>query len=94
MYRTIPPIQETADELKRLLPDERHPQKRQRLHALYLLASKQATSRSDVAVLLGVYRETGAPWLDRYARGGLPALLTVEVPSGKPSQLPPPVLTA
>lgn len=92
MYRPIPPIQAAPDELKRLLHDERQPQKRQRLHALYLLASKQATSRSEVAALLGVYRETVGHWLDRYTQGGLPALLEVYVPQGKRSQLPPPVL--
>lgn len=93
MYRAIPAITETADTLKQLLKAERHPQKRQRLHALYLLASGQAKTRTEVAVLLGVYRETVGHWLDRYAAGGLTALLDISVPAGKAACLPVDVLT-
>ncbi len=83
MNRTLPPIHESADELKQLLARERHPAKHQRLHALYLLASGQARFRSDVARLLGLDRNTVGRWLDQYAHGGLPALLTIYVPAGK-----------
>ena len=90
MYRPIPTTQEAPNELKRFLHDERQPQKRQRLHALYLLARKQATSRREVAALLGGYRATVGHWLDRSTEGGFPALLEVYVPQGKRPQLPPP----
>lgn len=83
MNRTIPIIHESADELKQLLVQERHPVKHQRLHALYLLASGQARFRSDVAHLLGLDRNTVGRWLDHYEHGGLPALLHVYVPAGK-----------
>ncbi len=42
MNTAIPPIHESAEELKELLTRERRREKQQRLHALYLLASGQA----------------------------------------------------
>jgi transposase len=94
MYRALPTISETAEDLKARLTAERHRQKRQRLHALYLLASGQARSRKHVAQLLGVHRETVGAWLNTYASGGLTALLDVYVAAGKPSSLPPNVYQA
>ncbi|MCW5850127.1 MAG: helix-turn-helix domain-containing protein [Anaerolineae bacterium] len=83
MYKPIPTIKETADELKRLQKQERHPLKQKRLHALYLLASGQATERQHVARLLGVSRNSVGHWLDSYAEGGLSALLTVKPLPGR-----------
>lgn len=59
---------------------ERHPLKQKRLHALYLLASGQATERQQVASLLGVSRNSVGHWLDAYADGGLKTMLTVKPP--------------
>jgi transposase len=89
MNKTVPIIHESADQLKQLLSGERHPVKHQRLHALYLLASGQARFRSDVARLLGLDRNTAGRWLERYAQGGLAALLELYVPSGKAPALQP-----
>ena len=89
MNKVIPVIHESADELKQRLARERHPTKHQRLHALYLLASGQARFRNDVAQLLGSDRNTVGRWLDQYAQGGLPALLALYVPPGKPTPLTP-----
>ncbi len=89
MNKVVPIIHESADELKQRLAQERHSTKRQRLHALYLLASGQARFRNEVAHLLGVDRNTVGRWLDQYAQGGLPALLTLYVPPGKPKPLTP-----
>lgn len=89
MRKPIPVIHETVDELKERLKQERHPVRQQRLHALFLLASGQARYRQEVAALLGLDRNTVGAWLDRYANGGLPALLTLYVPAGKRSPLTP-----
>jgi transposase len=89
MRHPLPPIAESAGELKDLLTQERHPAKRSRLHALYLLASEQARTRQEVAALLGVDRNTVGRWLTAYAQGGVPALLTVYVPAGKRKPLTP-----
>jgi transposase len=83
MNKVVPIIHESATELKQLLSRERHPVKHQRLHALYLLASGQARFRSDIASMLGCDRNTVGRWLDRYAHGGLDALLAIYVPAGK-----------
>ena len=83
MNNAVPPLHESAEELRHLLSRERHPDKQQRLHALYLLASGQARSRTTVASLLGVSRGTIGRWLTTYAHGGLQALLAIYVPSGR-----------
>ncbi len=89
MNKTLPIIHESADALKQRLQQERDPRKRQRLHALYLLASGHATNRSAVAPLLGVDRNTIGRWLTQYRDGGLVALLAVYVPTGKRPALAP-----
>src|SRR3954451_14014634 len=83
MNRTVPIIHETPDTLKQLFQHEHDHRKRQRLHALYLLASGQAANRSQVADLLGLDRNTVGRWLAIYRRAGLAALSTVYVPAGK-----------
>lgn len=89
MRKPLPTIHETADDLKALLTQERHPAKQARLHALYLLASGHAHFRQEVAALLGVDRNTVGRWLTDYAQGGLLTLLDVYVPAGKPKPLTP-----
>ncbi len=89
MNKTLPIIHESADDLKQCLQQARDPRKRQRLHALYLLASGHAKNRSAVAALLGVDRNTVGRWLTQYRDGGLAALLAVYVPAGKRPALAP-----
>ena len=89
MNKTLPIIHEAADDLKQRLQQARDHRIRQRLHALYLLASGQAKSRTAVATLLGVDRNTVGRWLDQYAQGGLPALLDIYIPAGKAAPLAP-----
>jgi transposase len=71
MRKKLPTITESADELQRRMKSETDLKKRQRLHALYLVASGQARYRKDVAPLLGVHRHSVAAWFDAYAEGGL-----------------------
>jgi transposase len=94
MRKPIPPVAETVDELKQRLHQERNIHKQQRLQMLYLLASRQAHERQQVAALLGVHRNTIARWLDIYAAGGLDALLELYVAKGKPLSLAPDVLAS
>lgn len=89
MNKAVPPIHESAQQLKLLLSHERQPDKQQRLHALYLLASGQARSRTTVASLLGVSRGTVGRWLTSYTHGGLSTLLDVYVPTGRAPALAP-----
>jgi transposase len=92
MSYALPTIAESADDLKRRLRDERHPRKRQRLHLLFLIASRQVRSRSQLAHVLGITRNTVASWLASYQHGGLDALLDLYVPAGKAPTLTPPQL--
>ena len=89
MYKPIPPIQESAEDLKARLKQEPHPLKRPRLHVLYLLKSGQAQQRQQVAALVGVHRNSVGDWLDVYAAEGLEAMLAVKPLPGKRPALTP-----
>ena len=87
MYKALPTIMESVEELQHRVRVEKGPQKHQRLQALYLLATGQATSRLDLAELLAVHRHTVRSWLAVYEEGGLGALLTIKRAPGKRSTL-------
>jgi transposase len=89
MSYALPTITESADDIKRRLRDERHPRKRQRLHLLFLIASRQARSRSELSRVLGVARNSVISWLTLYQSGGIDALLNLYVPAGKAPALSP-----
>jgi transposase len=94
MRTPIPWITEHADELKQRLQPDHDGHTTPRLQMLYLLASRQAQTRQQVARLLGVHRNTIGRWLARYAAGGLEALLQTYVPAGTPVSLAPVVLAS
>jgi transposase len=89
MNRAMPAITESADELKVLLKQETNVKRAQRLQMLYLVASKQARTRKEVASLLGVHRETVGDWLALYVEGGREALLELYVAPGKEPSVTP-----
>jgi transposase len=89
MKTPLPAIHETPTELKALLADEHDAQKHQRLQALYLLQTRQARTRRQVARLLGVHRDTVGRWLSSYASGGLAQMLTIAKAPGKAPLLSP-----
>ena len=94
MRKAIPVITEDAPSLKQRLRYGRDGRKKPRLQMLYWLASGQAQTRQEVALLLGVHRNTIGHWLAIYEASGLDALLGLYVPAGKPLSLPPDVLAA
>lgn len=71
MRKKLPAIHESAEELQQRMKHETDGKKRQRLHALYLVASGQAQHRHEVARLLGVHRHSVAAWFTAYAAGGV-----------------------
>jgi hypothetical protein len=79
MRKKLPPIHESAEELPQRLKSDYDIKKRQRLHALYLVASGQAQHRKDVAALLGVHRHSVAAWFDADAAGGVERALHYQV---------------
>lgn len=92
MNKPLPTITESAVTLQKRLRTEPEAKNRQRLQALYLLASGQATSRLALAQLLAVHRHTIRAWLTLYEAGGLQALLTIHKAAGKVSRVTAPVL--
>jgi transposase len=92
MRHPVPLIHEEAAALKQRLHHEYDGRKKPRLQMLYLLATRQAQDRQEVARLLGVHRNTISRWLALYAAGGLEALLAIYIPAGKRVSLAPAVL--
>jgi transposase len=80
MRKKMPPITESAAERVRRMQAEPDSKTRQRLHALYLVASGQARHRKAVAVTLRVHRHSVAAWFAAYAAGGLEQALRYDVP--------------
>lgn len=91
MNKPPPLITESVATLQNHLRAEPDAKKRQRLQALYLLASGQATTRLALAQLLAVHRHTIRAWMTLYETGGLAALLTIHKAPGKVSRLTAPM---
>jgi transposase len=80
MRKQMPTITASAAELVQRMQDEPDGKKRQRLHALYLVASGQARHRKAVAAMLPVHRQSVAAWLAASAVGGLEHALRYDGP--------------
>jgi transposase len=80
MRKKMPTVTESAAELVRRLKSEPDIKKRQRLHALYLVASGQARHRKEVAAALGVHRHSVTAWFAAYAASGVDRALQYDVP--------------
>jgi transposase len=94
MRNPVPAIREDEATLRQRLPQEHDGHKKPRLQMLYLLATRQAQDRQEVARLLGLHRNTISRWLARDAAGGLEGLLATYVPSGTPVSLAPAILAS
>jgi transposase len=80
MRQQMPTMTESAAELLRRMKSEPDLKKRQRLQALYWVASGQTRHRQDVAAALGVHRHRVAAWFTAYAQGGIEHALSDHVP--------------
>ncbi len=80
-FVAFPVVIEPVEELLEMRRAERDERRRERLHALWLIASGQTGSRMDLARRLGRNRETVSRWLADYAQGGLTAFSR---PAGRP----------
>jgi hypothetical protein len=63
MSTALPTVAESPEELQRRLKGEPDATRRQRLPALYLLASGQAPARLILAQLMAVHRHPVRAWL-------------------------------
>jgi transposase len=91
--KPFPSIVESPEHLQKQLRREPDAKRRQRLQALYLVASGQVRSRLALAQLLAVHRHTIHAWLALYEDGGLSALLTIKQAPGKRPAVTPAVLS-
>jgi transposase len=89
MNKALPKITETEEELRERLKSEPQVKRQNRLQALYLIVTKQATARSRVAKMLGFNRNTISAWLSVYEAGGLEKLLEIYRPSGATPKITP-----
>jgi transposase len=95
MRKTMPTVLESAAELLRRMQSAPDVKKRQRVHALYWVASGPARHRQDVAKPLGVHRHSVAGWFAADAAGGLEQALRYDVPrSARARRLPEPARAA
>jgi transposase len=78
----------TADELKKILSQQRTLTNRSKIQALYWLKTGYSQSLTDVAERLGVHRITVHRWLKQYSAGGLPELLKIRQATGRPRVIP------
>lgn len=80
-------ITESVAELKNMLRKTSIGYQKQRLTALYLFRSGQATTRKQIAEIIGVDRKTIGYWFQTYASEGLDMLLARTYSSGRPTHL-------
>lgn len=80
-------ITESVDALKKMLRKTSIGYQKQRLTALLLFRSGQATTRKQIAEMIGVDRRTVGHWFQTYASEGLDVLLTRNYSPGRPPQL-------
>ena len=88
MNKALPKITESVEELRKKIKQEKDKQKIRRLQALYLVASGEATSRSEVARQLGFNRNSISDWFSKYETGGLTEMLRIGKPTGRETLIP------
>lgn len=88
MNKAVPKIKETAEELREMLKQEKQARKRTRLQVLYLIVTREATSRSKVAKILGFNRNSISDWFALYESGGLAKMLEIYKPAGAKPKIP------
>lgn len=82
-------ITESEEVLKTLLAAQKTAFAKERIHALYLLKTKQVETVQHLAVILGRNRVTVQRWLRSYRNGGLSQLLSQHKSQGRPMIISP-----
>lgn len=81
-------IKESAAELAKRLQAETHPNLKERLQVLYLLALPKAMSISEIARVVGKHRGTLQRWLSDYQAQGINQFLELSAVTGRPRVIP------
>lgn len=75
MPKKLPPIHESQEELLQLFNTVQDRERRNRVHALFLIKIAHCRTRKAIAETLHVERKAVERWLKQYEHAGLPALL-------------------
>lgn len=81
-------ISESEAELKELLRQEKTGSGKERIQVLYLLKTKKAKTVTEAAETIGRNRVTVQDWLGKYRQGGMGEILSKQVSTGRPRQVP------
>lgn len=95
--KRLPVINEEVDKLDKVLKEQTRTLARNRIHALLLIKLGHATTRTQVAQLLRVTRESVSSWLKIYQKCGIEGLLDIKPPGpakGQQRSIPEPAFTA
>jgi len=87
MNRILTQVKESIEFLKEKLKKEKSSTAKQRIQALYLIASKQVTRQSHISRVLGVHRNTVSSWLKTYEENGFDSMLEIKQQPGRPTSL-------
>lgn len=82
-------IVESVETLKLLLKQEKNPQKKERIQALYWIKTNLAETIGHLSALTGKHRTTVSRWLNSYRKGGLSKMLGIYKSSGRKAAIPP-----
>ncbi len=80
-------ITEASDELKLMLSRLKIARNIERVQMLYWLKTGQASTRKQLAQLLGHDESTITRWLNLYRKGGIKQLLELKQAPGKPAKI-------
>ena len=87
-------IIESVETLSRLLKQERNPQKKERIQALYWTKTNLAETIGHLSALSGKHRTTVSRWLSSYRTGGISKMLEIYKSSGRKPKIPPEIQQA
>lgn len=82
-------IVESVETLSKLLKQEKNPQKKERIQALYWIKTNLAETIGHLSALSGKHRTTVSRWLSSYRKGGFLKMVDIYNSSGRKPEIPP-----
>ncbi len=82
-------IVESVETLSKLLKQEKNPQKKERIQALYWIKTNLAETIGHLSALNGKHRTTVSRWLSSYRKGGFSKMVDIYNSSGRKPEISP-----
>ena len=82
-------IVESIETLSKLLKQEKNPQKKERIQALYWIKTNLAETIGHLSALSGKHRTTVSRWLSSYRKGGFSKMVDIYNSSGRKPKISP-----